>query len=711
MKKLLGLIVSMSLLSAYAQNIIPVRNANVETYDYIDTITKKIISKYSYDQASPFSEGMALVNRNGLFGFINTSGEEVIQCKYIHANDFSEGLASVSIGIQEITESTIWIKDEKYGAIDKKGQKIIPFKFREIARFKNGIARASDLTTQNWGWIDTIGVWNIDPQFRSGEDFNELGMAKVSVIKKSNNDSFDAYGYINKKGKFVILPIYYQLSAIEAGIALAKTIGGKYFSDGNYGFINQVGETIVPFKYDVAEMYSGNLALVGKKNNLGEMRYGFIDKSGFEQISLQFEYAHSFLNELAFVKQNRRFGWINNTGKYVIPNVYDMAEDFRFPEDERNGWIDPEAGQRKYNSAIVSKDSFWGVLDISGKEILPVIYDSMVKSRNGFTTKKNESKMFFDLSGKKTNSLGLNYQPGYAPYRRNADTFLSVNRFKNIPRGRNLIGEFISDYSKLGVIKVSSSGKKYGIIYDNGKFFSKFDYDSIKTIAADLDINCGLVGYKKGKLYILTASNLPYGNTDTAIINSTDYSLIENYNEFSLDASNLIRVKKGDGYGVIYIKDEKIQELVKPIFQDIGMLPCFSYKKNNYGLVPVKQNGVWGFVDPVSGQIKIPCQYQNVGGFNDRDESGFCQVKKNNKWGIINEKGVPISPIMYDDALCYAHGLCAVKKDGKWGFINEFGSEVTPCLFNWVTIHYEWESLVKLNKMEIVIDEHGNWIY
>ena len=41
MKKLLGLFVSMSIMGAYVQNIIAVRNVNGATFVFIDTNTKK----------------------------------------------------------------------------------------------------------------------------------------------------------------------------------------------------------------------------------------------------------------------------------------------------------------------------------------------------------------------------------------------------------------------------------------------------------------------------------------------------------------------------------------------------------------------------------------------------------------------------------------------------------------------------------------------
>ena len=68
MKNLFVVILFSLLFSTADAQIVSVRNSNGVTFDYIDTITKKIISNYSYDQASSFVEGMARVNRNGLFG-------------------------------------------------------------------------------------------------------------------------------------------------------------------------------------------------------------------------------------------------------------------------------------------------------------------------------------------------------------------------------------------------------------------------------------------------------------------------------------------------------------------------------------------------------------------------------------------------------------------------------------------------------------------
>ena len=96
---------------------------------------------------------------NGLYGFIDTLGNEVIPFQYHNAKTFSEGLAAVAI-----FEKTIPTQKEKpddlfgalldifsskpppsnsgiqYGFIDQSGNIIIPFQFQDAKPFQNGQA-------------------------------------------------------------------------------------------------------------------------------------------------------------------------------------------------------------------------------------------------------------------------------------------------------------------------------------------------------------------------------------------------------------------------------------------------------------------------------------------------------------------------------------------------------------------------------------------
>lgn len=61
-------------------------------------INKKgeIITDYIFDETHDFSENMAAVKTDGLWGFIDTNGKQVINCKYQSVKDFKHGKAVVT---------------------------------------------------------------------------------------------------------------------------------------------------------------------------------------------------------------------------------------------------------------------------------------------------------------------------------------------------------------------------------------------------------------------------------------------------------------------------------------------------------------------------------------------------------------------------------------------------------------------------------------
>jgi hypothetical protein len=81
-----------------------------------------------YEWADHFSEGMAPVKRNDLWGFIDLAGIEVIAPRYSRVNSFSEGLAAAR-------EKGLW------GFINFEGNTAIPFDYAEAGYFNAGKAR------------------------------------------------------------------------------------------------------------------------------------------------------------------------------------------------------------------------------------------------------------------------------------------------------------------------------------------------------------------------------------------------------------------------------------------------------------------------------------------------------------------------------------------------------------------------------------------
>lgn len=70
---------------------------------------------------------------------------------------------------------------------------------------------------------------------------------------------------------------------------------------------------------------------------------------------------------------------------------------------------------------------------------------------------------------------------------------------------------------------------------------------------------------------------------------------------------------------------------------------------------------------------------------NRYDEVGFdsgydmCPVKRDGKWGFVDQTGTLIIPCEWDDFDTARGGHIPVKRDGKWGAINQAGVLVVPC--------------------------------
>jgi len=196
---------------------------------YIDR-TGKLIVNPQYDQASDFSEGLALVcvgpcdqdhwqgvrYTKGLetekleqtfkYGYIDETGKMVINPMFESAEKFSEGLAGVCVGhgCYYSLPSDKPKEEGKWGFIDKTGAIVILPQFKSVSTFHEGLAAVS--VGDKWGYIDKTGKFVINPQYDSANDF-EQGVAWVSLKVAGTDSTLDyQYGYIDRNGKYIWQP-------------------------------------------------------------------------------------------------------------------------------------------------------------------------------------------------------------------------------------------------------------------------------------------------------------------------------------------------------------------------------------------------------------------------------------------------------------------------------------------------------------------------
>jgi len=159
-----------------------------------------------------FHNGLAVFNRDGKFGFINEAEEAVIRPIYDAAGRFSEGLARVR-------------NDGKWGYINTNGELIIDFQFDLASNFEEGTARV-----RKYDVSYTINQFN-------------TCLSNCEMLKKKRIIAEAASKYQDTGEKVV-----------EGKLAVMK--------NDKWGFINELGEIIINFKFDAVENFDNGEAKV-----------------------------------------------------------------------------------------------------------------------------------------------------------------------------------------------------------------------------------------------------------------------------------------------------------------------------------------------------------------------------------------------------------------------------------------------------------------
>ena len=141
---------------------------------------------------------------------------------------------------------------------------------------------------------------------------------------------------------------------------------------------------------DTTNPFSEGLMCVEKDN-----KYGFVDKTGKEVIPCIYEEADNFSDGLALVRRvgEYNYGYIDKTGKVVIPCNYVYAESFS-----------------EGLAAVGNSKGEYGYIDKLGNLVVPYTYDSASNYEEGtaLVTTRTNSKVNWLIIDKKGNEIDRN---------------------------------------------------------------------------------------------------------------------------------------------------------------------------------------------------------------------------------------------------------------------------------------------------------------
>ena len=113
------------------------------------------------------------IREQGRYGFIDATGQTVIQPQYIEAEPFTGDFSRVRF-------------NDKLVPLDRLGRLLLRHVFNFVGHFSEGRARV--MLVQRWGYIDRVGRLAVDCVFDAAEDFRE-GIAVVANCGARSCDS------------------------------------------------------------------------------------------------------------------------------------------------------------------------------------------------------------------------------------------------------------------------------------------------------------------------------------------------------------------------------------------------------------------------------------------------------------------------------------------------------------------------------------------
>jgi hypothetical protein len=320
-----------------------------------------VFSTLSFAQSNKDSIKLFPVFVKGKYGYINTNGEMVIKPQFDKAHKFHSGLALVEIEAKNIsnTPGRFDYILGKQGYIDQTGKFIIEAgKYNLANDFSEGLAGVGINNCKKkycHGYIDTTGKLVIQPLFQTVGEFHQ-GTADVRMLD-------DKWGVIDKKGNFIIPPIYDGTLPFYEGIGIGLKINNKQkspfeqkLSDFEAAFYDRNGKILARPKYLVFGWFTEGLVSI-----ITEKGTGFIDKLGKIIIEPKFEKVFGFSEGLCPVQVNKKWGYIDKTGMTIIEPQFKQA--FIFSDGIAKVLIDGKFGFIDKTGKVTIEPQSWDVSD------------------------------------------------------------------------------------------------------------------------------------------------------------------------------------------------------------------------------------------------------------------------------------------------------------------------------------------------------------
>lgn len=586
-----------------------------------------------------------VVFNNGRHGLMLRNGK-FVKKDYGYIGAFNNGLARISIGGK--ISAKLNATDKSLGLLpDYLDGLLVGSDMTDITIYDQKIQERADLTCENcaWGFIDTTAFTTIQPKYEVAHEF----INDVCLVQAKGK-----WGMIDQLGND-LLPLKYDAVDFLAGTnnqIIKITVNAS-----KYGLMDTLGQLLVDLKYDELGVFKEERLAVRKGNN-----WGYVSKNGVEVIFPKFQKVASFSEGLAAVKYQRKWVFIDKNGAVKLDNNYKAIGNF----EQGKAWVKTADGV--------------GFIDANGSTVIPFEYSQAFDFKNGIARVVKDGK------------YGLIDEAG---------DYVLKPKFTNITA---------FDEAGLAIARYGNRVTRYGVLNQVGQLITTQNYRKIFPFKEGRALVKHQHGYgfidKKGQLVI-------EGNYSKAASFSEGRAMVQRENRcgfIDLAGREIIPLTYSkcldfeEGKAIVYeglkkggLIDLSGREIIEP---SINRLEDFKEGRGlvraNYQSYYIGEDGSWkdGY-------------FEKAGGY----QYGIAAVRKGGKWGIINRNGLNLISNKYDEITTFDDGFAKVQLSQFVGLADLKGNSIIPPEYEYIT--YVGDDLFRVENGGQIgyLRKDGNWVW
>ena len=336
---------------------------------YVD-ITGRILLEPTYKSIGDFIDGYAVVSKTSyyydeegrdreraVYGVINSHFNEIIPCVFASLEyEVETGRFKTDVGYKtidgryvaevdgkellvdkkykyckpfnETCAIAVHVSDGhvKYGLIDKKSNDILPPIFTRLDCVMDELFKFK--INELYGLVTSKGNIILQNKYNGIGNFED-NLACVQVIVPSDDryEQKKLYGYVDSSGNEILPPSYEFIGKRnnKYSVVMKNNLWGIFCIENHHLKIIPNAAFLGPCMDNLCKINVGGIYDKGSKETTGGL-WGYVSVDGQIVIEPTYEQAYGFSEGIAAVKLNKKWGFINSEGIFVVPCEYDEVE-------------------------------------------------------------------------------------------------------------------------------------------------------------------------------------------------------------------------------------------------------------------------------------------------------------------------------------------------------------------------------------------------